>query len=186
MWHEANLGAHSAIRQAVRDSAMQLIQLGKQGAHIPRLWVAVAGQRFSCRSAQNGGSARVISGGVRRPASHRWRRRLRVSSDAALTGPACRRPGGRPGRYRRRHRPVMPVLRQLRRLSRDHLLGPVAAIGTDLPARQRGHQQPEPDRLILAPGPARAAVGPAPVRDESPHDPHIARRPLTRALVLLG
>jgi hypothetical protein len=34
---------------------MQLIQLGKQGAHIPRLWVAVAGQRFSCRSAQNGG-----------------------------------------------------------------------------------------------------------------------------------
>jgi hypothetical protein len=31
-----------------------------------------------------------------------------------------------------------------------------------------------------------AAVGPAAVPYESPHDPHIARRPPTRALVLLN
>jgi len=70
-----------------------------------------------------GGSARVLSAGIRHSASQRRRRYLRMTPDPALTRPATRRPGGRPGQHPRRHGPVMPVPRQVRALCRTTCRG---------------------------------------------------------------
>jgi len=46
-----------------------------------------------------------------------------MTPDPALTRPATRRPGGRPGQHPRRHGPVMPVPRQVRPLCRTACRG---------------------------------------------------------------
>jgi hypothetical protein len=72
----------------------------------------------------------------------------KMTSDPALTGPACRAPGRQAGQHARRHGPVMPVPRQVRRPCRTAL--PKAGTATPAPAAYRTRR-----RIGARAGPAR-------------------------------